>query len=227
MNTPKPTKHIDDQNVAQAGLIHTVRQPQSKGPHKTAVLLHGRNGNEEVMWVFAHTLPDDMLLVAPRAITAGDDGQGYSWHPHQSGHWPTVTDFAPGIAALSQFISALPDLYQADLSQLYLMGFSQGAALGLSAMMQQPELARGLAALVGFLPLAHEELVQERPLTERPILMAVGERDERIPLDLSRRSAKAIRQAGANLTYNEYNTGHRLNRQGMRDLSVWWHDTIN
>jgi predicted esterase len=83
-----------------------------------------------------------------------------------------------------------------------------------------------LAALVGFLPLEHEALVAERPLTERPILMAVGIEDERIPLDLARRSAKAIRQAGADLTYNEYDTGHRINRQGMRDLSIWWNEQL-
>jgi predicted esterase len=72
----------------------------------------------------------------------------------------------------------------------------------------------------------HEALVAERPLTERPIFMAVGTEDERIPLDLARSSAKAIRQAGADLTYNEYDTGHRINRQGMRDLSVWWSEQL-
>ena len=226
MKSKKPTRHIDDDNAAQAGLIHTVRRPEGDGPLRTAVLLHGRNGNEEVMWIFAHTLPDDMLLVAPRAIKNGDDGQGHSWHPHDPHTWPTMAEFAEAVAALENFIAALPDLYGADLSRLYLMGFSQGAALGLSAMMHHPELAQGLAALVGFLPLEHDTLVAERPLTERPILMAVGTEDERIPIDLARRSAKAIRQAGADLTYNEYDTSHRINRQGMRDLSVWWHEVL-
>jgi phospholipase/carboxylesterase len=227
MKMTKPTKHIDDDNVTQTGLVHTVRRPDGDGPHPTVVLLHGRNGNEEVMWVFAHTLPDNLLLVAPRAIREGDNGQGYSWHPHDPDTWPTMAEFAEAVAALEKFIAALPDLYQADLSRLYVMGFSQGAALGLSAMIHHPELAQGLAALVGFLPLEHETLIAERPLTERPLFMAVGTEDERIPLALSRSSAKAIRQAGADLTYNEYETGHRINRQGMRDLSVWWHEIFS
>jgi phospholipase/carboxylesterase len=226
MKTKKPTRHIDDDNAARAGLIHTVRRPEGDGPFPTVVLLHGRNGNEEVMWVFAHTLPDDLLLVAPRAIKNGDNGQDYSWHPHDPKTWPTMAEFEEAVVALEEFIAALADLYQADLSQLYLMGFSQGAALGLSAMTKNPELAQGLAALVGFLPLNHESLVAQRPLTERPIFMAVGTKDERIPLDLARSSAKAIRQAGADLTYNEYDTGHRINRQGMRDLSVWWNKQL-
>jgi phospholipase/carboxylesterase len=226
MKMKKTARHIDDDNAAQAGLVHTVRRPEGDGPFRTAVLLHGRNGNEEVMWVFAHTLPDDLLLVAPRAIKNGDDGQGYSWHPHDPKTWPTMAEFEEAVAALEKFIAALPDLYEADLSQLYLMGFSQGAALGLSTMMKNPELAQGLAALVGFLPLEHDALVAERPLTERPIFMAAGMEDERIPLNLARRSAKAIRQAGADLTYNEYDTGHRINRQGMRDLSVWWNEQL-
>jgi phospholipase/carboxylesterase len=226
MKRSKPTKHIDDKNVTQSGLIHTVHRPDGDGPYPTVVLLHGRNGNEEVMWVFAHTLPDNLLLVAPRALKNGDDNQGYSWHPHDPLTWPTMAEFEEGVAVLEKFVAALPALYQADLSRLYLMGFSQGAALGLSAMMKRPELAQGLAALVGFLPLEHESLVAERQLTERPIFMAVGSEDERIPLALARSSAKAIRQAGADLTYNEYDTGHRINRQGMRDLSVWWHNQL-
>jgi hypothetical protein len=36
MKTKKPTKHIDDDNVAQSGLIHTVRRPEGDGP------FHGR-----------------------------------------------------------------------------------------------------------------------------------------------------------------------------------------
>jgi phospholipase/carboxylesterase len=106
------------------------------------------------------------------------------------------------------------------------MGFSQGAALALTAMMHRPEMAQGLAALVGFLPLEHEAMVAERPLTERPVFMATGAKDEIIPLDLARSSAKAIRQAGADLAYSEYQTGHRINRQGMRDLSVWWSERL-
>ncbi len=226
MKTNKLVKHLDDDNAQQAGLVHVVRQPAGAGPHPTVLMLHGRHGNEEVMWVFAHTLPDHMLLVAPRAILRGSDDIGYAWHPHASGRWPTITDFDEAVAALDQFIAALPDLYQADLSRLYLMGFSQGAALALTAMMHRPELAQGLAALVGFLPLAHEALVAERPLTERPIFMATGAKDEIIPLELARDSAKAIRQAGADLAYSEYRTGHRINRQGMRDLSVWWSERL-
>jgi predicted esterase len=69
--------------------------------------------------------------------------------------------------------------------------------------------------------------VAERPSNERPSFMAEDTEDERIPLDLARSSAKAIRQAGADLTCNAYETGHRINRQGIRDLSVWWHEAFD
>jgi predicted esterase len=52
--------------------------------------------------------------------------------------------------------------------------------------------------------------------------MAVGETDEQIPLPVARRCAALLRLLGADLTYREYATGHRLNSAGMADLEAWW-----
>ena len=43
--------------AADAGdLTHRVARPAGPGPHPTVLMLHGRSGDENVMWVFALSL---------------------------------------------------------------------------------------------------------------------------------------------------------------------------
>lgn len=173
------------------------------------------------MWVFARSTPRDWLLVAPRAIEEDPEG-GYSWRIRQEDEWPTLAQFDVAVGAAVDFIQTLPELYGADLNRLYLMGFSQGAALAFAIAMQHPSLVRGVAALVGFLPMECDDLVTAATLEEMPVFMAVGKQDPRIPYERSLSCAHTLHLAGADLDYQEYDVGHRLNATGMRDLKQWW-----
>ena len=218
-NTPKLISNV--QVIQQAGLIHRVQRPEGDGPFPTVVMLHGRAGTEDVMWVFANTLPQNWLVVAPRGIRIDPDG-GFDWRPRGKDEWPPLTAFDEAVTAVTRFIHALPTLYNADPSQIYLMGFSQGAATAYATAMQQPGLVRGIAGLVGFVPGECDKMVETAVLRDLPIFMAVGTEDETIPYAMSQRCAKTLRDVGATLTVGEYDTGHNLNGQGIRDLRAWW-----
>jgi phospholipase/carboxylesterase len=234
-----------------AGLIHRVAQPETPGPYPTAVLIHGRAANEDVMWVFRRTIPHEWLVVAPRAILPDSDG-GYSWtvgvqgsggaeeqgrvatsltsnlQSPNSSVWPSLPLFDDAVAAVERFIQSLPALYSADLDRVVLMGFSQGAAVSFAVALRHPELVKGIASLVGFLPEGVSQSPSlpvsnlQSPISNLPIFMSVGKEDPTIPLEKAREAAEIVRAAGAELTYNEYDAGHKLNAQGMRDLATWW-----
>lgn len=207
--------------LERAGLLHRVLQPQGEGPHPTVVMLHGRSGNEDVMWIFRRAAPPDWLLVAPRGIKE-DRAGGYSWRIREKEEWPTLVQFDVAVGAVVDFIETLPDLYDADLQQLYLMGFSQGAATAYAVAMHYPDLIQGIAGLVGFLPMECDDIVSAGALEDMPIFMAVGKEDDRIPYQRSLSCAHTLHLAGADLDYHEYEMGHRLNSQAMRDLRRWW-----
>ena len=207
--------------LALTGLVHRVREPDGAGPHPTVVMLHGRSGTEDAMWVFARALPKEWLVVAPRGIKP-DPGGGYAWHPRQRDEWPSLEMFAPAAEAVIRFIRALPGVYNAAQNRVFLMGFSQGAATAYATAMQQPDLVKGIAGLVGFVPVACEEAIDTLALLDLPIFMAVGKEDPLIPFERAENCARTLRATGADLTYREYDTGHRLNAQGMRDLTAWW-----
>lgn len=219
MSAQKPILVEDDTAV----LPHRVLQPEAPNPQPTVVMIHGRLGNEDVMWIFKQTLPKDWLVVSPRAIVEEEPGS-FSWHPRQQNEWPTLAMFDTAVDNLLQFIDNLPTFYNADPNKIYLMGFSQGAAVAFAIAMRQPELVKGIASLVGFMPTEVDAPIEEARLTDIPVFMAVGTQDERIPLEIARECGKAVRAAGAYLEYREYETGHKLNGAGMRKLKQWWQE---
>jgi phospholipase/carboxylesterase len=219
--TSEPTAVNGGRGVSQSGLIHRLWEPTSPRPHRTVVMLHGRSGDEKVMWIFAKTLPSDWLVVAPRGIKPDPDG-GFAWHPRARDEWPSLAQFDEAAAAVMRFIRALPQLYGADPKQIYLMGYSQGAATAYATAIRNPGIVKGIAGLVGFVPIKCDEALESSPLVDLPIFMAVGQRDPLIPLSRTSYCAQTLTMAGANLDYREYDTGHRLNAQGMRDLKQWW-----
>lgn len=207
--------------VTASGLIHRVSPPTGPGPHKTVVMLHGRSGNEDVMWIFAKATPPGWLLVAPRGIKTDPDG-GYDWRRRGQDEWPTLEQFDEAVTAVTHFIRVLPELYRADPEQIYLMGFSQGAATAYAAAIRHPGLVQGIAGLVGFMPIACDESLEASPLVDLPIFMAVGKRDPLIPTERAAGCAQTLFMAGTQMEYHEYDTGHKLNAAGMRDLQAWW-----
>jgi phospholipase/carboxylesterase len=217
---PSPLLIQEGPELQAAGLVHRYLMPAGPGPYPTAILLHGRYGNEDVMWVFRRMIPRPWLLVAPRAILSEYPGS-FSWLHQPADYWPALAEFDSAVETLRKFIQVLPRLYNADPDRIYLMGFSQGAAVSISLALRHPGLIRGIASLVGFAPSEKPADVADI-LAGLPVFMAVGTEDLRVPIEESQRSADLLRRAGAVLTYEEYPTGHKISTEGMKDLQSWW-----
>lgn len=219
MSESTPPQLVQDgPEFFETGLAYRWQQPAGPGPYPTVVMIHGRLGDEDVMWIFRRAIPRPWLVVAPRAPLV--DGKLFSWLRQPYGEWPDLAAFDPAVEALTRFVRSLPRLYNADPDRLYLMGFSQGAAVSLAAIWRDPTLARGLAGLVGFAPAADDEAIAGR-LAGRPVFWAGGAEDATVPPARSRLAVDMLRRSGAELTYREYPTGHKLTAEGFRDLRDW------
>jgi phospholipase/carboxylesterase len=193
-----------------------VRTPAGPGPHPLVLMVHGLAGDENVMWVFASRLPENALLVAPRALYPAGQG-GYTWHVHREDEWPSVDDLKPAAEALLGLITPehFPD---ADLEQVSAVGFSQGAAVLYTLALTHPGRLRALAGLAGFLPEGAENLAAAEPLKNLPVFVAHGVRDERVPVERARRAVEVLEQAGADVTYCEDDVGHKLSLNCFKAL---------
>ena len=204
--------------VETLGLVHRVRLPGGKGLHPTLVMIHGFKGTEEVTWVFARSASPDWLVISMRAPFAAD--QGYQWYMHDDTDLERQNhpeDFKVGLATLGHFIEKLPDVYPVDRTRMVLLGFSQGAAMAYAYGLHHPIL--GIAALCGFIPryIGHDL----PPLDRLPILILHGTQDTTIPIKVARENRDRLQAAGADVTYQESETGHKVSAAGMRELTNW------
>jgi len=198
-------------------LVHRVRVPaaSTRARLPAVVLIHGWTGNETAMRVFQPAVPPEAMAISPRGIVTA--GEGYGWVDREAGDHT----YAPGVAALREFVRHLPEVYPVDPGRVALVGFSQGGAMSLSLAITDPELVAGVAVLAGYLPDWARMQITPASLAGRPVFIGHGTQDTTVPLAGAARMREALEAAGADVSYHEYPTGHKVNRQGILDLKQW------
>jgi phospholipase/carboxylesterase len=208
--------------MTRLNLVHRADVPQdAAGLLPAVVMLHGKDGNETVMAIFDRTLPAGIAVISPRAPFKSG-GNGYTWLTDDE----DLNSITEGLAALATFVAKLPEVYPVDPDQVALIGFSQGAALSYALALSQPGRVNALAGLAGFLPNAARRWVGPGRLAGLPVYVAHGRRDETVPVAWARQACEALRDAGANVRYHEYEAGHKMSVQGMADLKAWLHTHV-
>jgi phospholipase/carboxylesterase len=162
------------------------------------------------MEIFAGGLPSGHWLVAPRGIYASALG-GYSWYRDQGKAWPWVDDFRPAMEALFELLNE-ENFPGAELEQIDLMGFSQGAALAYGLAFLYPQRVNKLAGLAGFMPEGCEALARNQPLMGKQVYIAHGTLDKLIPIEKGRYCVAVLEQAGGKVVYCEDEVGHKLSK---------------
>ena len=136
-------------------LVHLLRDPKTPPePGKKPpllILLHGVGSNERDLFGLAEELDPRFLVVSVRSPLSFDFG-GYGWYPVRFTPQGAVGDTAlveAGRQKLIAFIEEAVTAYDADPAQVYLLGFSQGAIMGLFVTLTRPDLVAGMVAMSG------------------------------------------------------------------------------
>jgi phospholipase/carboxylesterase len=180
------------------------------------------------MWIFTRHLPAGYTVLAPRAPLAARQG-GYSWREVPDGSWgfPSVDDLLPAVEALLDFVDGWSGSVSLDARRLDVIGFSQGAALAYALALLHPDRVRALAALSGFLPAGSDACLAGHPLDGKPVFVAHGTLDPRIPVDRARRSVRELQASGAMVTYCEAVTGHKVSKDCLVNMEAFFSSTYN
>lgn len=105
--------------------------------------------------------------------------------------------------------------------RIVLAGFSQGGAVVLHTVMQQPLELAGIMALSTFLPAFDTGVTGAPGDTSTPVFMAHGSYDPVLPLALGRECAAALEQLGYRVEWHEYPMAHAVCPQEIVAIRDW------
>jgi phospholipase/carboxylesterase len=205
-------------------LIHTAFEPAAEGPFPTVLAFHGWGANAFDLLGLAPYLGGGRFLMlcpqGPLEIPLGPS-TGYGWFPiTMGGARRDDAEVEAAVDAAGKFLDAALERYPIDKRKLALLGFSQGGVMAYNLAIRQPER---FAALVGisswFPPELADKVVNREALEQLPTLIQHGSRDEMIDVARARQSVESLRALKLPLTYREYDCGHEITAQGLRDLS--------
>ncbi|MBL0164493.1 MAG: carboxylesterase [Xanthomonadales bacterium] len=107
-------------------------------------------------------------------------------------------------------------------SRIFLAGFSQGAAMVLSAGLRHAQRLAGIIALSGYLPIENK-LAEERSAanTDVPLFMGHGSVDPVVPQVLGMLGRDFLRGLGYSVEWHGYPMAHQVCAEEIADLRHW------
>lgn len=204
-------------------LEHVYAEPQRTvdGPGPAVVVLHGRGADERDLLPVAQHLPDELAAISLRAPE--ELMGGYTWYElhmpdgdlHRS--QPEQAGFRRSLDAVSESIEAALERYDVDPDRLGLLGFSQGAIMTFSLLLEGPGRFRWASGHHGYLADVHADLEPEG-LTDKPVFVGAGTADQLIPPDRAEAAAARLRELGCAVTFETYPVGHGIATGELEDL---------
>ncbi len=204
--------------LSDLSLSHrTAAARAGEPPHPCLLLLHGRGADERDLLGLSTVLDPRLFCVAARAPLPLPGMGGYQWHASLATGSPEPVSMLQSLERLKRLVAELPGAYPVDAARLFVLGFSQGAAMTLMLAGAEPAAVAGAVALSGFLPPA----ARVEGLRGKPVFVAHGTADPVLPLPFGRAVRDAVTGAGADLTYREYPMAHQIVEGELAEVNVW------
>jgi phospholipase/carboxylesterase len=217
-------KASSPQKIEVKGWTFRVKYPSNLNEHtRILLLLHGHLGNENVMWILTKPLPDDIVILSPRAPIKWGENQ-FSWHKIGP-NWPNIDTYQDILSELLVGINEWREQNHLLNHQLELMGFSQGAVMAYAFSILHPEIVGRVAALAGFIPNHWKDSSQVPALTGKIFYVAHGIKDEVVPIEKARQTASWLKEQGAQVTFCEADIGHKISANCFKGLGEFFINT--
>jgi len=206
------------------------RYKKGNNNKKVIVAIHGWGGNKHsflpfvknlkisnVEWVLpeAPYLAEDAPPLEPNDISPINDSSKKSWtYKREDGIW----ELEEPIVILDDFFNNFI-FNKYDSKDVYVLGFSQGAAVCYEYIMGIEKSLGGIFPIGGFLfKYSSKEQIVSLQNKKTPIIIGHGSKDQIIPIDKSRVAYKQLLAEGANARFLEYNGGHKISINYLKEI---------
>jgi predicted esterase len=189
-------------------VYYTVHAPEGNGPHPVLIVLHGFGQRADEFIKVFETLPSRGILVAAPQAPHHFYPQfprrevGFSWLTRYERD-QSVADF---IGYMRQFVELLRNEHAADLTRLYVLGFSQGVSMAYRFWVHSAAPVRGVIACSSDLPPDVAERLGATPPTQ--VLLVHSRDDQIVPITTSHEAEVILRTHAIPAELIEFDGGH-------------------
>ena len=186
-------------------------------------LLHGYGSNEEDLFSLKEFIPSNYIIISLRApISIGFNS--YAWYSinfeNNIDKWIDKNEaIISKKIIIDDIFLHLKDLGFEDKS-VSLLGFSQGATLSWSLGLEYPQLIKNILPLSGFY---NSEITTfySNSNFELNCFCSHGVNDPVITIEWAKNSIKYLNTKNINLDFNEYQSGHEISNENLKDIFKW------
>lgn len=218
--------HSEQRRVAGEGLHYLAIFPDdydAGADYPLVAMLHGFGANMQDLAGLAPAINRrGYVYVCPNApipFELAPGVIGYGWHLPRG--QATAEDYAQAESLLGDFFDQALGEFRATDGRAALLGFSQGGGMTYRMGLGRPETFAGLMALSASLS-DPEELRPRLPAhRKQPVFVAHGLYDQVVAPDGARRTREFLEAENYQLSYHEYDMGHEITAETLRDLTTW------
>ena len=206
-----------------AYLVHEPAKKTAKTP--VLILLHGYGSNEGDLFDLSKAVDPAFIVFSVRGPQPA--GSGYAWYNLEFlADQQFRYDYKQAQQSRRQvlsFISKACAAYGVDSSQVFLMGFSQGAIMSYDMALAAPKKIKGVLALSGRMMEESKKLKTDwTKLAAVKFFIAHGYSDNVIKIADAEKAHEFLKSKKVtDLTYKAYEMPHVLNGKELNDIKVW------
>lgn len=215
------TRDFSQDEIDQFGLHGKIHDNSDVpfGERVGVVLVHGRAGNENLMWVFSKTIEShDPIVIAPRAILPDPIG-GYSWW--NVGRQVSFEEVESTTRYIKKLVLGMPGRYGVDPRKIIIIGFSQGGAVAISLALLNPSLFLGVGMLASFIPRALMDKSQIDYKIPLNVFISHGSNDDVITLDRAILGYEFLKIIGTNVKFSQDEATHKISSGSLKLFKNW------
>src|SRR4051812_40980393 len=200
--------------------IHRFVQGSSSS-EPTLLLLHGTGGNEDDLLPIGQAIAPGAALLSPRGKVL-ENGMPRFFRRIAEGQFDQQ-DLAVRTEELAGFVESASAQYGFDQSELFAVGFSNGANIASSLLLRHPEALAGAILIRGMVPFRPAE---PPDLSGKPVLLVNGKLDPIAPPAEAAALESIFRAAKAEVQLHWENGGHGLTQGDLSAARQWLSDRL-
>ena len=200
--------------------IHKYLPKKGNKKKVTFLLLHGTGGDENDLIPVAEMISEDTSILSPRGKVL-ENGMPRYFRRLEEGVFD-LEDLKFRTDELADFLEHMTKKY--DIETLVALGYSNGANMAASLLLQRPESLVGAILFRVMVPFEPPKLPS---LTGKKILMSCGNLDPLIPQIMSRKLHEMLEKSGALVSMNWVDAGHGLVQGDVERAREWFHGNFD